>query len=58
MGGQVPAQVAGVPHFSAHADATQSIDWLRGAPPRTPPTWCTASPTRCGQPRTCSAARR
>ncbi|MFG2026889.1 MBL fold metallo-hydrolase RNA specificity domain-containing protein [Streptomyces sp. NPDC048825] len=28
----VRAQVADVPHFSAHADATQIIDWLRGAP--------------------------
>ncbi|WP_405653178.1 MBL fold metallo-hydrolase RNA specificity domain-containing protein [Streptomyces sp. NBC_00019] len=28
----VRAQVADVPHFSAHADAGQIIDWLRGAP--------------------------
>jgi metallo-beta-lactamase family protein len=28
----VRAQVADVPHFSAHADAAQIIDWLRGAP--------------------------
>ncbi|WP_261992907.1 MBL fold metallo-hydrolase [Streptomyces sp. adm13(2018)] len=29
----VRAEVADVPHFSAHADAGQIIDWLRGAPP-------------------------
>ncbi|MDN3029175.1 MBL fold metallo-hydrolase [Streptomyces sp. S.PB5] len=29
----VRAQVADVPHFSAHADAGQIIDWLRGAAP-------------------------
>ncbi|MEV5276978.1 MBL fold metallo-hydrolase [Streptomyces sp. NPDC052811] len=29
----VRAEVADVPHFSAHADAAQTIDWLRGAPP-------------------------
>ncbi|SDN48441.1 RNA-metabolising metallo-beta-lactamase [Streptomyces sp. cf386] len=28
----VRAQVADVPHSSAHADAGQIIDWLRGAP--------------------------
>ncbi|MGZ9934987.1 MBL fold metallo-hydrolase RNA specificity domain-containing protein [Streptomyces sp. NC-S4] len=28
----VRAEVADVPHFSAHADAGQIIDWLRGAP--------------------------
>ncbi|MEU3341813.1 MBL fold metallo-hydrolase [Streptomyces sp. NPDC006668] len=28
----VRCQVADVPHFSAHADAAQIIDWLRGAP--------------------------
>ncbi|MGW2717755.1 MBL fold metallo-hydrolase RNA specificity domain-containing protein [Streptomyces sp. NPDC001492] len=28
----VRAQVADVPHFSAHADAAQIIDWLHGAP--------------------------
>ncbi|WP_329268340.1 MBL fold metallo-hydrolase [Streptomyces sp. NBC_01451] len=28
----VRATVADVPHFSAHADAAQIIDWLRGAP--------------------------
>ncbi|MET9885636.1 MBL fold metallo-hydrolase [Streptomyces sp. NPDC006430] len=28
----VRAEVADVPHFSAHADADQIIDWLRGAP--------------------------
>lgn len=28
----VRARVADVPHFSAHADAAQIIDWLRGAP--------------------------
>ncbi|WP_324787742.1 MBL fold metallo-hydrolase [Streptomyces sp. H51] len=28
----VRAQVADVPHFSAHADATQIVDWLRDAP--------------------------
>ncbi|WP_142212039.1 MBL fold metallo-hydrolase RNA specificity domain-containing protein [Streptomyces sp. SLBN-118] len=26
------AEIANVPHFSAHADAGQIIDWLRGAP--------------------------
>ncbi|WP_409054934.1 MBL fold metallo-hydrolase RNA specificity domain-containing protein [Streptomyces sp. SYP-A7185] len=29
----VRAEVADVPHFSAHADASQIIDWLRAAPP-------------------------
>ncbi|MFR0354602.1 MBL fold metallo-hydrolase RNA specificity domain-containing protein [Streptomyces sediminimaris] len=29
----VRAQVADVPHFSAHADAVQIVDWLRGAAP-------------------------
>ncbi|MCZ4102150.1 MULTISPECIES: MBL fold metallo-hydrolase RNA specificity domain-containing protein [Streptomyces] len=29
----VRAEVADVPYFSAHADAGQIIDWLRGAPP-------------------------
>ncbi|MBD0842081.1 MBL fold metallo-hydrolase RNA specificity domain-containing protein [Streptomyces sp. TRM68416] len=29
----VRARVADVPHFSAHADAGQVIEWLRGAPP-------------------------
>ncbi|QRX90209.1 MBL fold metallo-hydrolase RNA specificity domain-containing protein [Streptomyces noursei] len=29
----VRAEVANVPHFSAHADATQIVDWLRAAPP-------------------------
>ncbi|WP_314245193.1 MBL fold metallo-hydrolase RNA specificity domain-containing protein [Streptomyces kutzneri] len=29
----VRAEVADVPHFSAHADAGQIIDWLRAAPP-------------------------
>ncbi|WP_369148559.1 MBL fold metallo-hydrolase RNA specificity domain-containing protein [Streptomyces sp. R44] len=29
----VRAEVADVPHFSAHADAGHIIDWLRGAPP-------------------------
>ncbi|MDV9186716.1 MBL fold metallo-hydrolase [Streptomyces sp. SR27] len=29
----VRAEVADVPHFSAHADADQILDWLRGAPP-------------------------
>ncbi|MDI3406861.1 MBL fold metallo-hydrolase RNA specificity domain-containing protein [Streptomyces cavernicola] len=35
FGGYVPvrAEVADVPHFSAHADAGQILDWLRGAPP-------------------------
>ncbi|MFH8253929.1 MBL fold metallo-hydrolase RNA specificity domain-containing protein [Streptomyces roseolus] len=28
----VRAEVADVPHFSAHADAAQVVDWLRGAP--------------------------
>ncbi|MFI8438269.1 MBL fold metallo-hydrolase RNA specificity domain-containing protein [Streptomyces sp. NPDC079020] len=28
----VRAEVADVPHFSAHADAAQILDWLRGAP--------------------------
>ncbi|MEU9938993.1 MBL fold metallo-hydrolase RNA specificity domain-containing protein [Streptomyces lavendulae] len=28
----VRAEVADVPHFSAHADAGQIIDWLRNAP--------------------------
>ncbi|MEE1816733.1 MBL fold metallo-hydrolase [Streptomyces sp. SP18ES09] len=28
----VRAEVAVVPHFSAHADAEQIVDWLRGAP--------------------------
>ncbi|MCY0939761.1 MBL fold metallo-hydrolase RNA specificity domain-containing protein [Streptomyces antarcticus] len=28
----VRAEIADVPHFSAHADAGQIIDWLRGAP--------------------------
>ncbi|QNS02313.1 MBL fold metallo-hydrolase RNA specificity domain-containing protein [Streptomyces xanthii] len=28
----VRAEVADVPHFSAHADAVQIVDWLRGAP--------------------------
>ncbi|MGX6739428.1 MBL fold metallo-hydrolase RNA specificity domain-containing protein [Streptomyces peucetius] len=28
----VRAEVADVPHFSAHADAQQTIDWLREAP--------------------------
>ncbi|MEU1273741.1 MBL fold metallo-hydrolase [Streptomyces sp. NPDC005799] len=28
----VRCQVADVPHFSAHADAAQILDWLRGAP--------------------------
>ncbi|MFF2779561.1 MBL fold metallo-hydrolase RNA specificity domain-containing protein [Streptomyces sp. NPDC058052] len=28
----VRAEVADVPHFSAHADAAQIVDWLRGAP--------------------------
>lgn len=28
----VRAEIANVPHFSAHADAGQIIDWLRGAP--------------------------
>ncbi|NXY97520.1 MBL fold metallo-hydrolase [Streptomyces sp. BR123] len=34
FGGYVPvrAEVADVPHFSAHADADQIIDWLRDAP--------------------------
>ncbi|MFF8378436.1 MBL fold metallo-hydrolase RNA specificity domain-containing protein [Streptomyces sp. NPDC015661] len=29
----VRAEVADVPHFSAHADAGQIVDWLRAAPP-------------------------
>ncbi|MEU4099331.1 MBL fold metallo-hydrolase RNA specificity domain-containing protein [Streptomyces tanashiensis] len=29
----VRAEVADVPHFSAHADSDQILDWLRGAPP-------------------------
>ncbi|MER7538780.1 MBL fold metallo-hydrolase RNA specificity domain-containing protein [Streptomyces sp. NPDC097704] len=29
----VRAEVADVPHFSAHADADQIVDWLRTAPP-------------------------
>ncbi|MFI6647002.1 MBL fold metallo-hydrolase RNA specificity domain-containing protein [Streptomyces sp. NPDC050529] len=29
----VRAEVADVPHFSAHADAGQILDWLRDAPP-------------------------
>ncbi|WP_329069901.1 MBL fold metallo-hydrolase [Streptomyces sp. NBC_01429] len=29
----VRAEVADVPHFSAHADAAQIIEWLRSAPP-------------------------
>ncbi|UPT40113.1 MULTISPECIES: MBL fold metallo-hydrolase, partial [Streptomyces] len=29
----VRAEVADVPHFSAHADEDQILDWLRGAPP-------------------------
>ncbi|WSY79036.1 hypothetical protein OH805_35430 [Streptomyces sp. NBC_00879] len=28
----VRAEIANVPHFSAHADAGQLLDWLRGAP--------------------------
>ncbi|MCB5163864.1 MBL fold metallo-hydrolase [Streptomyces bambusae] len=28
----VRAEIADVPHFSAHADADQILDWLRGAP--------------------------
>lgn len=28
----VRAEIANVPHFSAHADAGQIVDWLRGAP--------------------------
>ncbi|MFD0033102.1 MBL fold metallo-hydrolase RNA specificity domain-containing protein [Streptomyces sp. NPDC055059] len=34
FGGYVPvrAEVADVPHFSAHADASHIIDWQRGAP--------------------------
>ncbi|KKZ75420.1 MBL fold metallo-hydrolase RNA specificity domain-containing protein [Streptomyces showdoensis] len=34
FGAYVPvrAEVADVPHFSAHADAGQIVDWLRGAP--------------------------
>lgn len=28
----VRAEVADLPHFSAHADADQIMDWLRGAP--------------------------
>ncbi|MET7380609.1 MBL fold metallo-hydrolase [Streptomyces sp. NPDC005526] len=28
----VRAEVADVPHFSAHADAAQIVEWLRGAP--------------------------
>ncbi|WP_328404253.1 MBL fold metallo-hydrolase [Streptomyces sp. NBC_00390] len=28
----VRAEIANVPHFSAHADADQLLDWLRGAP--------------------------
>ncbi|MEW1700405.1 MULTISPECIES: MBL fold metallo-hydrolase [unclassified Streptomyces] len=34
FGAYVPvrAEVADVPHFSAHADAEQILDWLRGAP--------------------------
>ncbi|MGW6692086.1 MBL fold metallo-hydrolase RNA specificity domain-containing protein [Streptomyces sp. NPDC054961] len=39
-GGHIPGSawahltlVADVPHFSAHADAGQVIDWLRAAPP-------------------------
>ncbi|MFM9373588.1 MBL fold metallo-hydrolase RNA specificity domain-containing protein [Streptomyces sp. Da 82-17] len=35
FGAYVPvrAEVADVPHFSAHADAGQIVDWLRSAPP-------------------------
>ncbi|MGW4700240.1 MBL fold metallo-hydrolase RNA specificity domain-containing protein [Streptomyces sp. NPDC004285] len=35
FGAYVPvrAEVADVPHFSAHADAGQIVDWLRDAPP-------------------------
>ncbi|MEV7281637.1 MBL fold metallo-hydrolase [Streptomyces sp. NPDC093111] len=35
FGSYVPvrAEVADVAHFSAHADAEQIVDWLRGAPP-------------------------
>ncbi|MER7853414.1 MBL fold metallo-hydrolase [Streptomyces bacillaris] len=29
----VRAEVADVPHFSAHADGSQILDWLRSAPP-------------------------
>ncbi|MFI1628192.1 MBL fold metallo-hydrolase RNA specificity domain-containing protein [Streptomyces noursei] len=29
----VRAEVANVPHFSAHADAAQIVDWLHAAPP-------------------------
>ncbi|MFE9535636.1 MBL fold metallo-hydrolase RNA specificity domain-containing protein [Streptomyces sp. NPDC006691] len=29
----VRAEVADVPHFSAHADADQILDWLHGAEP-------------------------
>ncbi|MGW5782322.1 MBL fold metallo-hydrolase RNA specificity domain-containing protein, partial [Streptomyces sp. NPDC003863] len=29
----VRAEIADVPHFSAHADADQIVDWLRSAPP-------------------------
>ncbi|ALO06471.1 Beta-lactamase domain containing protein [Streptomyces venezuelae] len=29
----VRAEVADVPHFSAHADAGQIVDWLRDSPP-------------------------
>lgn len=28
----VRAEIANVPQFSAHADAAQTVDWLRGAP--------------------------
>ncbi|MEV0987007.1 MBL fold metallo-hydrolase RNA specificity domain-containing protein [Streptomyces sp. NPDC049949] len=36
---RIRAEVADVPHFSAHADADQVIDWLRVAPaPHTTPT--------------------
>ncbi|MHC0429808.1 MBL fold metallo-hydrolase RNA specificity domain-containing protein [Streptomyces sp. O3] len=29
----VRAEIADIPHFSAHADADQILDWLRSAPP-------------------------
>ncbi|MFJ8160085.1 MBL fold metallo-hydrolase RNA specificity domain-containing protein [Streptomyces sp. NPDC096136] len=49
------------PHFSAHADADQIVDWLRGARPRTPPTSSTArrpAPKPSGPASTASWAGR
>ena len=47
----VRAQVADVPHFSAHADAARIIDWLHGAP--APHTTCLVH----GEPDAANALR-